>query len=676
MNSISLQYNSNFRKAMESNFDFGKLLWQPSENFASTSNLNRYRNWLNENYGLNLKDYTDMHQWSVENIGPFWESIVDYFDVMFHDPYDQVMNEAAMPHVEWFHGGTLNYAEHIFRNDFHTETAIYYQSEKVPVSSLSWDELRSKVAQFAAFLKSRGVGPGDRVVAFIPNIPEATIAFLAANSIGAVWSSCSPDFGADSVTDRFLQITPKVFICADGYYYNGKTFPKWDVIRQVTEKIPSIEVIVSVSFTGEDCPYKPGAELIDWEDALTGQSEELSFTAVPFSHPIWVLYSSGTTGIPKAITHSCGGALLEHLKYLTFHNDVKPGERFFWYSTTGWMMWNYTNAAMLAGASIVLYEGNPAYPDLSVLWQMAQDTKLNHFGTSAPYIVNLMRKGFNPAGHFDLSALRSLSSTGSPLPPEAFGWVYENIRQDLWLCSMSGGTDVCTAFVGGCPLKPVYQGEIQCVALGCDLRVYDDAGEELDDEMGEMVIVQPMPCMPVYFWNDPDFVRYEDSYFEMFPGVWRHGDWIRKTKSDSLVIYGRSDATLNRHGIRIGTSEIYSAVNTVAEVKDSLVVNLELSGGQHFMPLFISLNEGADYNDELADKIKHALRTSYSARHVPDEIIVTQDIPYTISGKKMEAPVKKILMGISPEKAVKLDSMRNPESLDFFIAFSKQRQFK
>lgn len=661
---------------MEPNFDFGKLLWKPSESFAASSNLNLYRIWLNEQYGLNLRDYDEMHRWSVENIGSFWESITQYFDVMFHTPYDQILNEKNMPHTDWFQGATLNYAEHIFRNNFTDEPAIYYQSERLACSHISWNDLRNRVARFAAFLRSKGVGQSDRVVAFIPNIPEATIAFLATNSIGAVWSSCSPDFGAESVVDRFSQITPVVMICADGYYYNGKTFPKWDVIKSVAEKISSLHTIVSVSFIGEKCPTDMSTDVVSWDDALNNDAQSLSFTPVPFSHPIWVLYSSGTTGIPKAITHSTGGMLLEHLKYLTFHNDVKPGEKFFWYSTTGWMMWNYTNAALLAGASIVLFEGNPAYPDVEVLWRMAQDTGLNHFGTSAPYIVNLMRKGFGPSTHFNLEKLRSLSSTGSPLPPEAFDWVYHNIKEDLWLCSMSGGTDVCTAFVGGCPLKPVYQGEIQCIALGCDLQVYDESGRELQDEVGEMVIVQPMPCMPVYFWNDPDFIRYQESYFEMFPGIWRHGDWVRITKSGELIIFGRSDATLNRHGIRIGTSEIYSAVNTVPEVKDSLVVNLELSGGEHFMPLFITLNEGATFTEAVITNIKTALRTLYSARHVPDEIILTDDIPYTISGKKMEAPVKKLLMGIALEKAVKLDSMRNPDSVQFFIRLAKERQFR
>ncbi len=661
---------------MQINNEFGKLLWEPPKDFVESSNINNYRLWLNERFDLNLTSYEQMHQWSVENIGPFWESIVDYFKVIFHTPYDSVLDDSPMPYTKWFEGGTLNYAEHIFRNNYSSEPAIFYQSEQKGLEFLSWDELRNKVARFAAFLKSSGVKKGDRVVAFIPNIPEATIAFLAASSIGAIWSSCSPDFGAESVVDRFAQISPKILICADGYLYNGKRFPKWDVITQIVNKISSIEIVVNVPFIGEEPPVKLKDKIIGWKESLINQKESLYFEAVHFNHPIWVLYSSGTTGVPKAITHSHGGSLLEHLKYLHFHNDVKPGERFFWFSTTGWMMWNYTNAALLTGASIVLYEGNPAFPDLNILWKMADETQLNHFGTSAPFLVNCMRKGINPAKDFNLVNLRSISSTGSPLPPEAFGWVYEKIKSDIWLCSMSGGTDVCTAFVGGCAMKPVYQGEIQCIALGCDLQVFDEEGKRLAEEVGEMVVTQPMPCMPVYFWNDPEFKRYTESYFEMFPGIWRHGDWIKKTATGSLIIFGRSDATLNRHGIRIGTSEIYSAVNTIEEVKDSLVLNLELSGGQHFMPLFISLNEGEVFSVDLQNKINHALRTLYSARHVPDEIILVKDIPYTISGKKMEAPIKKILMGVAVQKAIKLDSMRNPETVEFFLEFATKRNFK
>lgn len=653
--------------------EYGKLLWSPSDDIKQHARITDYIKWVEKTYSCCIPDYNTLHKWSISDIGQFWESIALYFNVRFHTPYSYVVDNTPMPRTKWFDGATLNYSEHILSNEFEDEIAIWHKSEYRPLNSISWKELRIRVASFAGFLKSKGINKGDTVVAFLPNIAEATIAFLAVNSIGAIWSSCSPDFGADSVIDRFSQINPKLLITTDGYLYNGKTFDKWEVSHELCSKIDSIKTVVYVDFIGKESELNFRQELIKWEDAVSDTIGILQFEPVAFDHPIWVLYSSGTTGIPKAITHSHGGALLEHLKYLCLHNDVQKGEKFFWYSTTGWMMWNFTNAALLAGASIVIYDGSPTYPDMNAMWQLAEETAMNHFGTSAPYLVSCMRKNLEPSKEFNLSNLRSIGSTGSPLPPEAFEWVYNSIKPDIWLSSMSGGTDVCTAFVGGCPLVPVYEGEIQVIGLGCDLHAYDEQGKDLYDEVGEMVIIQPMPCMPVYMWNDPDFTRYNESYFEMFPGIWRHGDWIKITPKGSLIIYGRSDATLNRHGIRIGTSEIYSAVNTVDEIKDSLILNLELPGGKHFMPLFVQLENSAKLDNSLREKINNALRTQYSNRHVPDEIIEVTDIPYTISGKKMEAPVKKILMGVSVDKAVKLDAMRNPESIDFFVSFAKER---
>ncbi|MCB0571716.1 MAG: acetoacetate--CoA ligase [Phaeodactylibacter sp.] len=651
--------------------DTPKLLWAPAPDFTRNSRLQHFLSWLAEEKGLRFDNYADAWAWSVADIPGFWESAWQYFDIQAHSPYEAVLSGGPMPVYRWFEGSTLNYAEHIFRQKNAERPAILFQSERHALSELSWQELERDVARMAAFLKSEGVEKGDRVVAFMPNIPEATVAFLAACSIGAVWSSCSPDFGLNSVVDRFQQIEPKVLFAVDGYQYGGKPFDKTQVVLEICQQLPALKKVVLLPYLDEKASAGSLPSGISWREAMKTPAVALAFEPVPFSHPIWVLYSSGTTGIPKAITHSHGGVLLEHLKYLAFHNDVHPGERFFWFSTTGWMMWNFVQASLLVGATIVLYDGSPAYPSLDVLWQFAQDARISHFGASAPYLLACMKAGIEPGKSFGLSSLRSIGSTGAPLPPEAFDYVYEQIKSDLWLCSMSGGTDVCTAFVGGCPLEPVYEGEIQCRGLGCALYAFDDDGREVIDEVGEMVVTQPMPSMPIYFWGDPDGQKYLGSYFEMYPGIWRHGDWVRITSRGSLVILGRSDATLNRQGIRIGTAEIYRALGYIPEVKDSLIVNLELSGGRHYMPLFVLMDEGQELTESVRGQIRQVLRSEYSPRHVPDEIIEVPDIPYTISGKKLEAPVKKILLGFPIHKAANPDSMRNPGSLDFFVAFAK-----
>lgn len=648
------------------------LLWRPSAAFIENSNLTRYFAWLQREKFLHFTDYQAILEWSVAESAKFWESIWQYFEVTSHTPYTQVLSDDLMPNTKWFVGSTLNYAAHIFKKYNNQHPALIFQSERHPLSEISWENLQEQVAALSTYLRGLGVRPGDRVVAYLPNIPEATVAFLATCAIGAVWSSCSPDFGANSVLDRFQQVEPTIFITVDGYQYNGKPYDKMEIVSELSNKMPTLQKVIVIPYLNNSVNITTITNGVYWAEALANTGAALIFEAVPFEHPIWILYSSGTTGLPKAITHAHGGVLLEHYKYLTFHNDVHPGERFFWFSTTGWMMWNFVQASLLVGATAVLFDGSPGYPDLEVLWRFTESAHIHHFGTSAPYLVACMKAGLNPGSTFNISHLRSIGSTGSPLPPEAFDWVYTTVKSDLWLCSMSGGTDVCTAFVGGNPLEPVYEGEIQCRALGCALYAYDEAGNVINDEVGEMVVIKPMPSMPIYFWNDIDKQKYLDSYFDIYEGVWRHGDWVRITSRGTLVIYGRSDATLNRQGVRIGTSEIYNALHKVNEIKDSLIVNLELDQGRHYMPLFIILNENQTLSNELKQKINQTLKNEYSPRHVPDEIIAVADIPYTISGKKMEAPVKKILMGYATGKAANLDSMRNPEALAFFVEFAKQ----
>lgn len=646
-----------------------KTLWEPSQSVKETSRIHEFRNWLIEK-GVDVgKDYASLWQWSIDKPAEFWELIWEYFQVISHKSYQTVL-EGVMPDAHWFNGSTLNFAEHIFRKSTPDHPAIIFQSERDARQEISWETMEQQVGRLASWFDAQGLQPGDCVAAFMPNIPEATFGFLAACSRGLIWSSCSPDFGSDSVLDRFSQIEPRVLMVVDGYQYGGKAFDKMEVVAGIASNLKSVEHVIVVPYLDGlvGTSKIPGA--ITWDEVMRGPYTPLTFTPVPFDHPIWILYSSGTTGVPKAITHSQGGVLLEHLKYLAFHNDVKPGERFFWFTTTGWMMWNFVQGALLHGATIVLYDGSPGYPSLDVLWELAESAQIEHFGTSAPFLVACMKKGMRPIEEHDLQQLRSVSSTGAPLPPEAFDWVYDNVGKEIWLCSMSGGTDVCTAFVGGCPLLPVKEGEIQCRALGSAVQAFDSSGNPVVEELGEMVITQPMPSMPVFFWNDSDKARYKASYFGDFPDVWRHGDWIRVTEDGGLVIYGRSDATLNRQGVRIGTAEIYRALNDVAEIKDALIVHLDHDGMDH-MPLFVVLKTGVELDEELVRRIKGTLRSKYSPRHVPDALYEIAEVPYTISGKKMEAPVKKVLQGADPEKVLNKDAMRNPEAMQFFGALAQ-----
>jgi acetoacetyl-CoA synthetase len=650
-------------------------LWQPSSNFTRGSNLFHFARFLEKEFDLKFDDYASMWDWSVTDVDAFWKAIWKYYDIQHDGSFSHSHSSSVcgrtgsdMLSTKWFEGTKVNYTEHVFKAKTKYSPAIIFQSEHLPLQEISWAELEQQVASFTQYLRKNGIQKDDRVAAYLPNIPQALVAFLATNAVGAVWSSCSPDFGTPSVLDRLTQIEPKILIACDGYSYNGKKFSKIDAVNELIANLPSVQKVVMVNYIGE--VKLEGAD--SYSDILKLPAEALRFERVDFNDPIWVLYSSGTTGKPKAITHSVGGMLIEHLKALGLHQNCKRGDKFFWYSTTGWMMWNYANAALLHGTTVVIYDGAPAYPNINVLWDLARDTQITYFGAGASFYISCMKEGVDRKQK--LEHIQSLGSTGSPLPPEAFEWIYKSIKKDLWLVSLSGGTDICSGFVGGNPYDAVYAGEIQCRLLGCKVEAYNEKGIAVYDELGEMVIEKPMPSMPIYFWGDINNEKYRASYFEMYPGKWRHGDWIKITDRKTVIIFGRSDATLNRGGVRIGTSEVYSAVESVSEIKDSMVICTDEEGGEHYMPLFVVLKDGFVLNDELKAKIKGELRKQYSPRHVPDEIIEVKEIPYTISGKKMETPVKKLLMGIPLEKVASADAMKNPGSLEFFVNFAKKRK--
>ncbi|MCB8947842.1 MAG: acetoacetate--CoA ligase [Ardenticatenaceae bacterium] len=648
----------------------GDLLWQPSPEVVENANLTRFMRWLVAERNLDLADYDALWHWSVTELGPFWRAIWDFCEVKASQRGEVALANAQMPGAVWFPKARLNYAENIFAQMTDSHPAMLYEDEDGPLVEWSWAEVRRQTAVLQQHLKRLGIGEGDRVVAYLPNIPEAIIACLAVVSLGAIWSSASPDFGSKAVLDRFAQIEPKLLITVDGYRYNGRPFDRRDIVSQLQAGLPTLENTIAIPLL-DDAPLP---NTLSWSELLAsaGETPELTFAQVPFDHPLWILYSSGTTGLPKPIVHGHGGNLLEHKKSIMLHNDIKPGDRFFWYTSTGWMMWNYLVGSLLSGSTAILYNGSPSYPNLDRLWDLAERSGMTYFGLSPAFVAACQNAEIKPNQQHDLTQICGIGSTGAPLPVSAFAWLYQNVHEAFALESLSGGTDLCTAFVGGCRLKPVYAGEIQGASLGAKVQAWNVDGEPVVGEVGELVIAAPMPSMPVKFWNDPGNVRYQSSYFEMFPGFWRHGDWIKFNERGGCVIYGRSDATINRKGIRMGTSEIYACVEAIDGVLDSLVVDLELLDRDSYLPLFVILAEGRVLDDALRQEINQTLRRELSPRHVPDAIYQVQELPYTLSGKKLEIPVRRILLGHPVEKAANLGAMRNPESIRFFVELAQK----
>jgi acetoacetyl-CoA synthetase len=667
-------------------------LWVPSESRIARSKLTAYRRWLTETRGLSFPGYQELLAWSVSDLDAFWRSIWEFFEVGQGDAPSPGLAERRMPGSRWFPGARLNHAElALRRRDGHP--AIVAGSEDGALRTITRAELAGMVAAAAEGLRRLGVGSGDRVVAYLPNVPETVIAFLATASIGAIWSSCAPEFGVSSVVDRFQQIEPKVLLAVEGYRYGGRWHDRGEEIAAIRSRLPTLQATVLVPAPGQEAADRPGvtgggaadpaasgagadggrAETLTWADLVNAEGPgrpPLTFEPVPFDHPLWILYSSGTTGLPKPIVQGHGGIVLEHMKSLGLHLDLGPGDRFFWFTTTGWMMWNFLVGGLLVGSTVLLYDGSPGHPDMGALWRFAEAAGMTYFGTSAAYLLACMKAGIEPAAAARLDALHSIGSTGSPLPPEGFGWLYQHVKRDILVGSISGGTDVCTAFVGSCPLLPVHAGEIQCRCLGAKVEAFDERGRPVLDQVGELVITEPLPSMPLRFWNDPDGRRYHDSYFSTWPGVWRHGDWVEITSRGSVVITGRSDSTLNRGGVRMGTSEFYRVVEGLDEVTDSLVVDVSEPGGEGRLLLFLVLRPGAELDEELRERVRAAVRRELSPRHVPDEIHAIADVPRTLSGKKLEVPVKRVLAGVPLSKAVSEGALANPEAIHEVVALA------
>lgn len=659
------------------NIKEGTLLWEPSPERKNDTNLNKYMAYLERTYGHKFNDYSSLWAWSVEQPEQFWESIWTYFNVYSPTPYEEVLTSYKMPGAKWFPGAKVNYTEHIFKDRDFSKTAIIHKSETRETAEISWGELYEKTIALQQTLKQFGVKQGDRVVAYVANSYEAIVAFLATASLGAIWSSASPDFGVQTVIDRFTQIEPKVLIAVDGYSYKGKPFNRVDVVEEIQTKLPSLEQTIIIPFLNKSPDIQNLDNACLWDQCMKNKvAHELTYEYIPFNDPLWILFSSGTTGAPKPIVQSQGGILLEHLKATAFHVDLDENDRFFWYTTTGWMMWNFLVGGLLVGSTVVLYDGSPAYPSLDLLWEFAEETKITVFGTSAGFISANMQHNISPKEKYDLSHLKSISSTGAPLPPEGFKWCYDHVKEDLWIASVSGGTDVCTAFILGAPILPVYAGELQCRGLGAKIESYTDEGNAVINDIGELVLTLPMPSMPIYFWNDTDGSRLHESYFDMFEGVWRHGDYLKITDRETCIIYGRSDATINRGGVRIGTSEIYRAVDHVKDIVDSLIVDIPVQNNNSVVLLFVVLKEGKQLTEAMKTEIRHLIQTNCSPRHAPNKIYAVDELPTTLNGKKLEIPVKRILMGENVDEVVNKDSLKNPNALNYFIQFAKDGMSK
>jgi len=638
-------------------------LWKPSEERIKSTNMYRFMNFINERYNQNFTDYSQLHQWSIDNIPDFWASMWDVAGIIASQPYDRVVDDLGkMPGAEWFPGARLNFAENLlrYRDD---QTALIFKGEDRDSARMTYAELYDEVARVAKALKEAGVHVGDRVVGFMPNMPQSAIAMLAAASLGAIWSSCSPDFGIKGVLDRFGQIKPKILFTANGYLFKGKSIDSLERIADIISELPSIEKIVVVPYTEQDPDLSKVPNAVHYREFKSSESNlKIAFEQLPFSHPLYIMYSSGTTGLPKCMVQSAGGILIHQVKELMLHSDLKREDTIFYFTTCGWMMWNWLVSSLAVGASLVLFDGNPFHPHPGALWEMAQDENISIFGTSAGYVAALQKAGVRPGNEYDLTPLKALLSTGSPLSVESFEFIYTEIKQDLQLASIAGGSDLNGCFALGNPMGPVYAGELQCRGLGMNVQAFDEEGNVIVNQQGELVCVSPFPSMPIYFWDDPDNSKYHAAYFDVYPNVWRHGDYVEITDRGGMIIYGRSDATLNPGGVRIGTGDIYRLLDQIEETEDSVIVGQDWKNDVRVI-LFVKLADGYELTDDLIKKIKQTIRINASPRHVPSKILAVPDIPYTLNMKKVELAVKKIIEG---KPVLNKDALSNPESLDHY----------